>query len=200
MRFRWILLTGVLLGCLPPRPTLLSNAVVSPSPAPPPGLTGNLAPNDIFEVRVYQEPDLSMKFRVGQDGNIDFPMCGRVSVSGQTTSEVASKLRDCLTDYIKKPQVSVLGLEVGSHRKIYVFGHVLKPGTFPFEEQMSVIEAITVAGGFSQFAGQNSVTVTRITPAGDKKFVVPVQDIGTGKAPNFYLLPGDIIFVPESFV
>jgi polysaccharide export outer membrane protein len=148
---------------------------------------------------VYGEPELTAKYRVGPDGKISFPFCGSLHVDTKTSSEVAELLTGCLQKTLKDPQVSVLELEVGSRKKITVFGLVQKPGTFPYEDRMSIVQAVALAGGFAQFAGQNSATVTRVTEQGEEvKFQVPVKDIGTGAAPNFYLLPGDIVFVPES--
>ena len=192
----WIAIL-LLAGC--PRPTLQTSESASLSPPPPVGSAGTFDTGDTFEVRVYGEPELSSKYRVGPDGKIDFPMCGPLEVGGQTSSEVAALITRCLKNYLKAPMVSVLEVEVGSRRKVTVFGFVQKPGTFPYEERMSIVQAVAAAGGFAQFAGQNAITVTRVTQSGEEqKFRVPVQDIGTGKAPNFYLLPGDIVYVPES--
>jgi polysaccharide export outer membrane protein len=76
---------------------------------------------------------------------------------------------------------------------------VQKPGTFPFDGEMSVVQAITLAGGFTKQAARNSTNVTRTVGGKEQKIRVPVEDIGVGREPNFYLQPGDIVFVPESF-
>lgn len=207
-----VLLLGLLcaaqLGC--PRPTRDGpppGALPSTSPASGDLVATKLGPGDVFEVRVFQEAELSGVYRVGPEGTIDFPFCGRLDVREQTSSEVATLLRDCLAKgYLRNPQVTVVAREYNS-KKIFIFGQVQKPGTFPFEDNMTIIQAITMAGGFNQFAGQNKTRVTRLgTPAApgekatEKQFEVPVQDIGVGKAPNFYLQPGDIVFVPESWI
>jgi protein involved in polysaccharide export with SLBB domain len=93
--------------------------------------------------------------------------------------------------------VSVLVREYNS-KKIFVFGEVQKPGTFPYDEEMSVIQAITVAGGFGKLASKNDVNVTRLVNGKETKIRVRVADIGTGREKNLRLLPGDIVFVPES--
>ena len=84
-------------------------------------------------------------------------------------------------------------------KKIFVFGEVQKPGTFPYEDGMSIIQAVTLAGGFTKTAAKNNSNVTRIVDGQEQKIRVPVEDIGVGKEPNFQLQPGDIVFVPESF-
>ena len=157
-----------------------------------------LGPGDVFEVRVFQEPELSGVFQVGPQGDIIFPLCKRVVVGGLSANGVAEKLRACLSDgFLRDPQVSVLVKEFNS-KKIFVFGEVQKPGTFAYEEGMSIIQALTLAGGFTKTAAQNSTSVTRNVNGQEVKVKVNAQDIALGKAPNYRLEPGDIVFVPES--
>jgi protein involved in polysaccharide export with SLBB domain len=157
-----------------------------------------LGPNDVFEVRVYQEPELSGLYQVGPQGEIMFPLCKKVAVSGLTANGAAEKLRACLSQgFLKNPQVSVLVKEFNS-RKVFVFGEVQKPGTFAFEDGMTVVQALTLAGGFTKQAAQNSTSVTRHVNGQEVKLKVYVQDIALGKAANVKLEPGDIVYVPES--
>ena len=174
-------------------------AGTSAEPAVTAGLPAStLGPNDIFEVRVYQEPELSGLYQVGPQGDIMFPLCKRVTVSGLTANGAAEKLRACLSEgYLRSPQVSVLVKEFNS-RKVFVFGEVQKPGTFAFEDGMSVVQALTLAGGFTKQAAPNSTSVTRHVDGQEVKVKVNVQDIALGKSANFKLEPGDIVFVPES--
>jgi polysaccharide export outer membrane protein len=98
---------------------------------------------------------------------------------------------------MRDPQVSVLVKEYNS-KKVFVFGEVQKPGTFVYEDGMSIVQAITVAGGFTKTAARNSTSVTRRVNGQEVKVKVTVEDIALGKAPNFTLDPGDIVYVPES--
>jgi polysaccharide export outer membrane protein len=158
-----------------------------------------LGSGDVFEVRVVGEEDLSGAYRVDSDGTVAFPFCGRVTVGGRTAAETSEILTACLADgYIKNPQVTVFIKERNS-KKIFVFGEVEKPGTFPFEDGMNVVQAITLAEGFSKLAARNSVIVTRIVDGKETRIKVGVDDIGMGKQQNFLLRPGDIVYVPESF-
>lgn len=163
------------------------------------GASTTLGPGDIFEVKVYGEPDLSGIFRVSSDGYVNFPLIGKIKVEGLPAIKVEeiiiSKLKD---GYLKDPQVSVFIKEYNS-KKIFVFGEVQKPGTFIYEDNMTIIQAITLAGGFTKLADKNKVSVTRIENNEEKRIYLPVEDIGKGKEKNFFLKPGDIIFVPESF-
>lgn len=171
---------------------------VTTSAAPPADLATRLGAGDVVEVRVVQEPELSGLFRVDSAGFFDFPFCGRVSVAGLQAGEVAERLRACLEQgYLRAPQVTVIGQQYNS-KKVMVFGHVQKPGTFAFEPGMSVVQALTLAGGFSQFAQRNRVVVTRTEGGEARNHTVALDDIGRGLAPDFHLLPGDTVFVPES--
>ncbi|RKH18317.1 polysaccharide export protein, partial [Corallococcus sp. CA047B] len=176
----------------------------TPAPAPPPAAEraktsgGSLGPGDVVEVRVFQEPEHSGTWRVSPEGTIDYPLCGKVSLSGRTASSAADVLRDCLTRYLRRPQVAVLVREYNS-QKIFVFGEVQKPGTFPVDGEVSIIQAITLAGGFTKLAAKNNTLVTRVVDGQERKIRVPVEDIGVGRERNFLLQAGDIVFVPESF-
>jgi polysaccharide export outer membrane protein len=164
---------------------------------PPPTADMTLGVGDTFDVRVFGEPELSGTYRVGPEGTITFPLAGVISVAGLEPQALAKRIADRLADGIlRSPQVTVLVKEQTS-KKVYVLGQVSKPGTLTFTPSMTVVEAITAAGGFTPMAAKNDTTITR-TEAGQKTTVkVPVEDIGTGKARNVYLQPGDIISVPE---
>jgi polysaccharide export outer membrane protein len=165
---------------------------------PAPAAT-TLGVNDVFEVRVFEEKELSGVFRVGADGSVSYPLCGRVEVGGLDASAVADRITACLKKgYLKSPQVSVFIKEYNS-KKIFVLGQVQKPGTFTYEDQMSVVEAITRAGGFTRVAAKNQVVINRLVDGKEQRLKIPVEDISLGLAPNFVLQPGDIVFVPESF-
>ncbi len=174
-------------------------------PAPPPPIIPSdspadtaLGPGDVFVVDVFGEKDLSGKFRVSAHGTVDYPFAGNVKVAGMTPTEVAAMLRKKLADgYLKDPSVSVF-VETYQSKKISILGQVAKPGTFPYQNNMSIVEAITLAGGFTAIASKNDVTVTRTEPNGkSRRFQVPVEQIGEGHAANYLLRPGDIVFVPE---
>jgi polysaccharide export outer membrane protein len=157
-----------------------------------------LGPGDVIEVRVYREQELSGVYQVGSDGDVIFPLCERVVVGGLAANAAAEKFRDCLAaGFMRDPQVTVLVREYNS-KKVFVFGEVQKPGTFTYQDGMSVVQAVTLAGGFTRTASRNSTSVTRRIRGQEVKVKVNVQDIALGKAPNFTLEPGDIVYVPES--
>lgn len=160
-------------------------------------LAPDLGPGDVFEVRVYGEEDLSGSYRVGSDGTINFPLVGKVEAEGRTAGEVSDAISQRLTKYIKNPSVSVFVKEYTSKR-VYVLGQVQRPGTFPFEDGMNIIQAITLAGGFGQLADQGGTYVTRKVQGSEKRVDVSVTSIREGRESNFRLEPGDIVYVPES--
>lgn len=185
---------------------LLLTACVHPGgateagPVEKPVASNALAANDLLEVRVYGEPDLSGVYRVDPDGYVYFPLCGKVEVGGQTASGAADALTGCLKQgFVRRPQVTALVKEFNS-KKVFVFGEVSKPGAFPFEEGMTIVHAISQAGGLTRTASKNNVNITRVVDGKEEKIPVKVEDIVIGREKNLPLRPGDIIFVPESFL
>ena len=152
---------------------------------------------DVFELRVYREKELTGIHRVSIDGTVDIPLVGRIRVEQLSRDEVVDLLRSKLEQFIKAPQVSIFVKERKSKR-IFVFGQVKKPGTFEFESNMNIIQAITLAGGFDKLADQNGAYVNRIIEGQEKRIEVSVKDIGRGQATNFLLQAGDIVYIPES--
>ena len=153
--------------------------------------------DDVFEVRVFAEPDLSNLYRIAADGTIDYPFAGRISVvglrSGDVQELIASKLRD---GYVKHPQVSVMVKEWNS-RKVSVIGQVQRPGAVVYFPNMTVVDAIAGAGGFTPIAAKNSVTLRREVKGTVESRNCSVADISEGRAPNVVLRPGDILVVDE---
>lgn len=168
--------------------------------APDGGNPNTLGSNDMLEVRVYQEPDSSGVYRVGPDGSVNFPLCGRVKVEGLTANAAADALTECLkAGFIRRPQVNTMVKEFNS-KKVFVFGEVTRPGAFPYEEGMTIIHAVSQAGGFAKTAAKNGVTITRAVDGVETRLPVKVEDIVQGREKNVPVYPGDIIFVPEGFL
>jgi len=175
-------------------------ACVSGGPAPravtQPVVHSVLGSGDVFEVRVFQEADLSGSYRVDETGNIDFPLIGRVMVVGRLPSEVAEDLRSRLRFFVRSPQVSLFVRETNS-RRVIVYGQVQHPGTFPYTQPMTVSQAISLAGGFATMAARDKVRVLRIEGERQSVIDVNVRSIVEGKDPNQYLFPGDEVYVPD---
>ena len=153
--------------------------------------------DDVFEVRVYGEPELSGPYRVATDGTIDYPLAGRVHVSGLRTGEIQQLLVAKLKEgYLKTPQVTVTVKERNS-QKITVFGQVTRPGQVPYYPNMTIVDAIANAGGFTGIAAKNSVNLRREVSGKIETHIFPVADITEGRSQNVMVLPGDVLVVDE---
>ena len=172
------------------------SGLVNLSPSAPPDNT--LGPGDTFEVSVYGEDDLSGKYRVSEDGSINFPLVGRVVVSGSGPAGIARQIQTALAkrNILRDPNVSVFLLEQTS-KQVSVVGAVAKPGTMPLMTGMTVIQAIGIAGGMTALASGNSTIVTRRLDDRLQRFKVPLDSISEGRSEDFELRAGDIVFVPE---
>lgn len=160
----------------------------------------SLGPGDEFEVRVYEEASLSGSFVVSPTGQVDYPLLGSLTVEGLTPQQVSGLIRTRLAaKYIRQPYV-VVQVKTLNSKKIIVLGEVKSPGRFNYGDRMTIVEAITLAGGFTTLAERNYTIVTRGEAAGTRRVAVPVEKIMQGLATNFLLQPGDIVFVPETIL
>lgn len=159
-----------------------------------------LGPGDVVEVRVYQEKELTGLYRVDADGTFTFPLVGTVPAAGMNAGTLAETLTERLrSGYLRDPQVSVFIKEFNS-KKVFVLGQVAKPGTFTYVDKMTIVQAVTLAGGLRPLAAGNRLVLTRVVDGDEKKFVVPFADVGIGDEANVMLQPGDIVFVPETWL
>jgi protein involved in polysaccharide export with SLBB domain len=157
-----------------------------------------LGVDDVFEVRVAGESDMSGLFRVTGDGTVDFPYVGRLQVvnlrSGDVQRIIAQRLKN--DEILVNPQVVVMVKEWNS-RKVSVLGQVNKPGPVAYFPRMTIVDAIAAAGGFTAIAAKNNVSVRRDLKGRVESKSYPVADISEGRAGNVYLLPGDVLVVDE---
>lgn len=161
-----------------------------------------IGPENVLQIDVYygRDKELSRKVRVSSRGRITFPLLGDVEVSGLTVAELEKKLTELLDrDYLVNPQVSVF---IEQYSTVSILGQVKEPGSFEIKGKLTLIEAISLAGGFTKIAATNDVRIMRTMPDGTKSTIkVKANDIiNKGREEDDVLLhPGDIITVPESF-
>ena len=159
-----------------------------------------IAANDILDIQVYQEADLSGDFEIKEDGAITYPLLGSVMVKGLTKQEAEARITELLArDYLVNPFVHI-SVKTYHDRSIMVLGCVQKPGSYPFPQDntITLLQAISLAGGFTGYASINGTKIVRSAPDGKKITVDPrVNDIVSGKRKDTDLQPDDLVFVPE---
>jgi len=158
----------------------------------------SLGPGDKLEVVVYAGTRSTKYVSVLDDsGEIELQYIGSVLASGKTSAALQDEIQAKLADgYLKDPIVSLTVVEINS-RKLLVLGQVQRTGTIKFTPGMTITEAIAQSGGFSPMARKNMVKVTRQVEGKKHIYKIPVEMIAEGIRPNFPVLPGDEVFVPE---
>ena len=162
---------------------------------------------DLLRVDIYQEDDLKTMSRVDAKGNINLPLVGEVRVVGLTVSAAQKAVEAAYRDgrYLKSPQVTI-NIESYASREVSIQGMVRSPGRYPLpvETNMTILELVTKAGGFTDTAKGTAVNITRVTPDGKKQvFTVDVDSMLKGKDRasisdnSLVIQPGDIVYVPE---
>ncbi len=174
----------------PPRPVNL----------PPPVESTTLGVGDELEVRIAGEDKLPITFVVAPDGTIDLPFINRMKIDGLEPQEVAAKVRDQLIsgEFFKNPSVSVI-IKSYNSKRIEIIGEVKKPGSFPLEPGMTLLRAISLAGGFTSTADK-SVTIRRKVKGAVKKATVDVGQIIDNKIDDVPLQSGDTINVDQTIL
>ena len=152
---------------------------------------------DVVRIDVWKEPEISRTTPVRPDGRISLPLLNDVQAAGLTPTQLASNISEGLKKFITNPQVTVGVNEINS-RRVYVTGEVLKPGTFPLQPGMTVLQALTSSGGFTQFAKVKGIYVLRTEDGKQVKHEFNYKDVVKGKKPELNILvqPGDVIVVP----
>jgi protein involved in polysaccharide export with SLBB domain len=162
----------------------------------------HVAPADLLDVTVYQDPELSRKARVNNDGTVSLPLVGPVKIGGLTLIEAQTTIEKKLATYVVNPQVSLF-IEDYGNKMVFVMGEVQKPGSYaiPTESRMTLLEAISSAGGFTPIAAQERTRVLRNVNGVSMTYNVNVHEITQDgqKDKDMVLEPNDMIFVPQSF-
>lgn len=161
-----------------------------------------LGPEDVLEVTVWRNQDLSRTVVIRPDGMISLPLVGDVQANGISAVQVAERIAKRLAEFKENPSVSVSVREVNSYF-IYVTGEVTRAGKYPLKSFATVLQGVSLAGGFTPFASKNQMVVVRTvkSSSGEEHQVrIPVRydDLVKGNGPisNFTLMSGDTIVVP----
>jgi polysaccharide export outer membrane protein len=158
---------------------------------------------DEVEVTVWNHPEFARKVRIKPDGKISLPLIKDITANGVTPSKLTQAITDQLSKYIKEPKVSVIVTDYKS-KKILVIGAINGPGLYQYEGNMTVFDAMGMAGGYNPHAQLKSILVIRGAADSDKpKFYVAnlYRAIHDGDiTQNVVLQPKDIIYVPKNFI
>lgn len=172
--------------------------VVYPTVAPFDETKLVLGPGDKLALAVfYGSKEMKATYTLDSSGQIEVQYIGSVAAAGKTVREVQEDIRARLADgYLNDPIVSLTVVEINS-LTVSVFGQVARSGTIKFTPGLTITEAIAMCGGFQPLARKNMVKVTRVIDGRKETYKVPVEMIADGKRPNFPMMPGDEVFVPE---
>ncbi len=172
--------------------------VVQPSPEGPKSSGSEqyvIGPEDVLQIEVWREKSLSGTVPVRMDGKISLPLIHDVQAAGLTPLQLKENLREKLKEFVDDPQVSVTVADANSFR-VYVSGQVKTPGVFKIRSEMTLLQIIPMAGGFTDWANQKKILIIRKEGGGEDRIKVNYKKMVDGKVPALVLKPGDTIIVP----
>ena len=184
-----------LLGCGDPPPSDYPTSPVFEAQS-------NLGSGDKIRLRVEfggsgEANVIEREYTIDSSGEIAVPYIDIVKVEGRSPAMIRDEIKKRLADgYLKNPIVQVDVLDIQS-RRVAVMGEVKNPGQYPYAPSMTILDAITAAGGFTPMSRANAVTVLRRQNSKPIKYTVPVGEIQNNRATNFPMRPGDVINVPQ---
>lgn len=144
-----------------------------------------LGPGDQLRVTVFNEAELTGQFLVGSQGTIAYPLVGEVRAAGLTLAEFTQALQTALSAFIRQPDVSV---EVANYRPFFILGEVQRPGTYPYSANLTVLNAVATAGGFTYRANRGRVFIRRASESEERAYPLTIATP---------VLPGDTIRIGE---
>jgi len=158
-----------------------------------------IGPEDILEVIVWRNADLTKTVAVRPDGKISLPLVGDVTAVGLTADQLTKEINTRMKDFKESPNVLVVVKEINSY-SVYVMGEVLKPSRYQLKSYTTVLQAISIAGGFTPFAAKDKMFVLRKSAdtGVETRLNVSYKDITSGgdSTKNIVLVPGDTVVVP----
>jgi len=155
-----------------------------------------IGPNDTLSIFVWKEPDLTRDVTVMSDGKISFPLIGNIVAQGKTVAQLRDTITKKLKYYIDSPEVTVIVNE--SHQLIYVIGNVNKQSPISLQANMTVLQALSTAGGFSEWADQKNIIIIRREGGKEIQISFNYKELVSGKKveQNIILQPNATIVVP----
>jgi polysaccharide export outer membrane protein len=156
-----------------------------------------IGPEDVLDVTVWKEPDVSRVIPVRPDGRISLPLINDIQAAGLSPEQLAATIAEKLRKFLNEPHVTVIVTAMNSQR-VFVVGEVLRAGAFPLLPGMTVLQALGSAGGFTTFADVKQIHVMRVRDGKKIQFQFNYREVLKGNQPeqNINLEPGDTIVVP----
>lgn len=156
-----------------------------------------LQPEDVLEISVWKEEGLKKEVLIRPDGGLSFPLVGELQAAGMTAAQLQRELTQRLEKFIPDPVVSVAILKVAGNR-IFVIGKVNKPGEFPAGRYVDVLQVLSMAGGLTPFASENSIKILRKERGTELVFPFKYSEVKKGEnlQQNIQLQGGDVVVVP----
>lgn len=156
-----------------------------------------LGAEDVIEVLVWRNEALSRTVSIRPDGKISLPIIGDLQAAGLTATELRDSIKEHLQEYKETPEVSVIIREVNS-LAVFIMGEVARPGKLQLRSETTLLQALSLSGGFTQYADPNNILLLRRERGGETRIRVRYKDIISGKNPdgNLLLRRGDTILVP----
>jgi polysaccharide export outer membrane protein len=156
-----------------------------------------IGPDDELDISVWKEPDVSRTVPVRPDGKISLPLLNDIQAAGLTPMQLQTVVTGALKKFITGPQVTVIVTKINS-RRIYVMGEVARPGAFPMLPNMTILQALSTAGGFSQYAKLSAIYLLRTENGRQVTYPFNYKEVIRGRKPeqNVTLKPADTIVVP----
>lgn len=201
MGMKWIagaIFAGAILLCAPLRlPAQQSTTGNTQAKAATEDPNYVIGAQDVLDIAVWKEPSVSRTVPVRPDGKISLPLIEDVQAAGLTPMQLTSVLADKLKKFIDEPQVTVIVTQINSQR-VYIIGQVARPGAFPLLPNMTILQALSTAGGLGQFANGKKIYLLRTEDGKPVKYPFNYKDVVSGKKPeqNLVLKAGDQIIVP----
>ncbi len=154
-----------------------------------------IGPGDVLDINAWKKPEISRQVPVRPDGRITMPLLGDVYAAGRTTNQFRDELNAAFGRFYPDPEVTVTVAQVHSYQ-CFVQGQVTHPGAYLMNGRTTVVQAIGLAGGFTQFAATGRIAVLRQTSGGSQRFEVNYDRIVAGKIADVPVRSGDTIVVP----
>ena len=153
-----------------------------------------LGPEDVLSVFVWKQPDLSTTVVIRPDRKISLPLLGEVEAAGKTATQLQTEIAAALHQFVNDPRVNVIVKEV-NFPAVTVLGQVRKPDRYHIRQRVTALEAIAMAGGFTEFAKRDHVTIIRNSDPEKTRIQVDLKKVVNGTGDVYYLEPLDTVYV-----